>query len=473
MMTFEQIINHLTTSTKTQDYYLQDGQIKISYQALRPFFEQLDHYFAASQITPADCLTLECPNTVPGAITLVYLLSRGYGLMLTPPAGPKEAALELKPLPQFSRYRLRLNPTTSLEPAKFLAVTENEAYQPSLQPTEGKLFLRTSGSMGISKIVVHQQTKLVGNAQNCQERFRITSADRVTLPVPIFHMYGLGAGFLPAVMAGASIDLQENTNILKYLPREQQFDPTIAFFTPSLCEMLLKGKKNPRPYKTVVTAGARINETLFREFAARFGGLVNLYGSTEMGAVAAAEPDDPIDIRATTIGKPMNNVCLELRSSEEEVSSKGELYCQHAYGFEEYINEAGQHLSRAERWYQTGDLAERLPDGLIKVLGRLGNSINRRGYLILFSDVERAMEKIAELEQVVVVRGKQETDQGVQLVAFCVLKRGATLNEAELRQRCFDYLPKYAIPDNIYLLKTLPTLASGKINRRALAEILK
>ena len=64
-------------------------------------------------------------------------------------------------------------------------------------------------------------------------------------PVPVAHMYGFGAEFLPAVMAGASIDLQEKTHLLKYLERERQFQPNIVFATPTLCEILMKGYKSP------------------------------------------------------------------------------------------------------------------------------------------------------------------------------------------------------------------------------------
>jgi len=466
-MTIESFSPSIAQSTNI----ITDGQLSCVYHELPTLFNQFDDYFASAGVTPNQAVAFECSNSVPGALTLLYLLTRGYGLLLLPPPPGKDTSFR-PPLPQFCQTQIIVQPTETLTPSSFLLFEKNNQYQPKPIETKNKLFMRTSGSMGRSKIVVHTHTNLIKNATNCIERFHLEANDKVTLPVPIFHMYGLGAGFLPSILVGASIDLQEKTNILKYLQRERTFAPTVAFFTPNLCEMLIKGKRNPRPYKTVVTAGARIKETIFREFATRFGGLVNLYGSTEMGAIAATEPTDSVEIRATTIGKPMRDVMLELRTDDNEHSTQGELYCQHAYGYEAYLDETGQQISVAETWYQTGDLAERLSDGFIKILGRLGNSVNRRGYLVLFSDIEREIEKIDAVEQVVVVKGQQETEQGPELIAFCVLQRGIVLSDIELRQHCFDYLPKHAIPDHIYLLKTLPTLPSGKINRQALIQKL-
>jgi acyl-CoA synthetase (AMP-forming)/AMP-acid ligase II len=76
---------------------------------------------------------------------------------------------------------------------------------------------------------VHSHDKLLKNAQNCVNRWELDGKDRMTIPVPIFHMYGLGAAFLPGILAGASIDFQANSNLLKYLQREKDFNPNIAW----------------------------------------------------------------------------------------------------------------------------------------------------------------------------------------------------------------------------------------------------
>jgi acyl-coenzyme A synthetase/AMP-(fatty) acid ligase len=297
-------------------------------------------------------------------------------------------------------------------------------------------------------------------------------------------MYGFGAAFLPAVMSGASIDLQEKTNLLKYLDREKPFRPTIAFATPSICEMLLRGYKTPRSnYKVFVTSGQRIGEDLFRNFDSMVSGrLVNQYGSTELGATAGCLPGEALDLRATTIGKPMPDVQLRLDPlpaddwlDGETGIRKGELHCNHPCGFEGYLDEDGEWISKAPRddWYRTGDVGMMRSDGSIVIVGRAAAGVNRRGYLVLLSDIERRMEKLPALSEVVVVAGAGENKQGQRIAAFCVLRQGADLDGTQVRRQCFDLLPHHAVPDEVHVVTSgLPLLPSGKVDRRSLVALI-
>jgi acyl-coenzyme A synthetase/AMP-(fatty) acid ligase len=334
--------------------------------------------------------------------------------------------------------------------------------------------------MGASKIVVHNHQGLLGNAQNCALKYGFNAESRALIPVPVAHMYGFGAEFLPAVMTGAAIDLLEKTNLFKYLDREKQFRPTIVFGTPTICEMLLKGYKTARScYKVFVTSGQRISDEIFRAFDPCVNGrLINQYGSTELGATAACSPGDPLDDRATTIGKPMRGVELRLGSREDNTgrrSSPGELYCRHPYGFEGYVDEDGEWLQQVspDGWYRTGDLATAKPGGSLSVTGRADASVNRRGYLVLLSDIERVMEKLGSLSEVVVVAGKDDSGQGQKIAAFCVPRPTAILDASEIRRHCFDLLPHYAIPDEVHVTATLPVLPSGKVDRQTLTARIR
>jgi acyl-CoA synthetase (AMP-forming)/AMP-acid ligase II len=247
--------------------------------------------------------------------------------------------------------------------------------------------------------------------------------------------------------------------------------------------MFLQRRGEARIYKVAVSAGARLKEDVVRAFDDRFGTLVNLYGSTELGAISAASPDDALDLRATTIGRPMADVTLapasSMQATEQHAVQDGpnsqsaephtdELYCNHPWGFEAYIDEYGHLISPAEAWFKTGDLARFYPDGCVQILGRADNSINRDGYLVLLADIERAMEQIEAIAQVVVLTTPAERQRGQYLAAFCVLQEGMNLDETRIRAQCFDFLPRYAIPDEVFLLDAFPTLPSGKVDRQAL-----
>ncbi len=483
-MTFAKIIEQVTSSAKSQNNILTDGLLTCSYQEIPAILKSIDNHFlkATTEIGLENHLAFECANSVPGALILLYLLKQGYSLVLLPSAGTKAKEPGFKPaIPKFCQYRITVKASLNNEsgqwmeyPENFLRLEKNDQfYSDHAREWPRKLSLRTSGSMGTSKIVVHSQAKLVGNALNCVQRFKLKARDRIVIPVPIFHMYGLGAGFLPAIIAGASIDLQVNTNIIKYLAREEQFNPNTAFLTPALCEMLVRARKSPRPYKLVVTATDKIKEETIRAFDALFGSLVNLYGSTELGAIAACEPNDSLDVRATT-AKPMPNVQMRVDGKNAESDDEariGELYCQHKYGFEAYVDEKGNKLSQAPEWFKTGDLGKVYKNGYVEALGRCDNSVNRSGFLVLFSDIENAMEKIENVEQVVVVATQEEDKRGQQIAAFCVPSQGAVLSDTQIRGACFNILPKYAIPDNVFVVDSWPTLPSGKVDRQAIIEM--
>jgi len=291
-------------------------------------------------------------------------------------------------------------------------------------------------------------------------------------------MYGLGAAFLPAIAAGASIDMQAHANLLRYMERERQFDPNVAFLTPTLCEMLLVGRRASRPYKLVVTAGDRIKAERFLAFETRFGCLVNLYGSTEMGAIAAQTSQDPLEVRMTTVGKPMPGVQIRLNITsterDSEINPVGTLWCQHAYGFEGYVMENGakddQDIPTQSEWFETRDMGRIRQDGYLEVFGRYDQSVNRSGLLVLFADIEQAIETIEGIKRVIVVV-KGESKRGQRLIAFCVPCAGTVVCNTHIRTACFRLLPRHAIPDEVIIVQTLPLLANGKVDRQALVAM--
>ncbi|MDE3088025.1 MAG: acyl--CoA ligase [Chloroflexota bacterium] len=474
-MSFATQLDATARSSASQSNILTDGQFTVSYAALPGLLPTFADYFARHGIERKACLAVECPNSVPGALTLLYLFQQEMSFVLLPPSEQGEQSSEWKPVSYFCQYRLVVkrasadsDETWAHHPDDFLLLEANPDYQPHFSldlDAPGYLYLRTSGSMGASKLVVHTHTTMLNNAQGCVTEYRYTSADRLALPVPIAHMYGLGVGFLPAILAGASIDFVDQTNLFRYLAHEKNFNPTVALVTPTLVGILLKGFQTPRHYRLGITATQRIPEDAFRDFDAAIGGcFVNQLGSSEMGAIAVCAPEDDLAYKATTIGKPLPGVQLKVDENDE-------LYCQHPAGFIGYVDERGQWLQRQtpNDWFRTGDMARRLPNGYFQITGRAGNSMNRRGYLVQFADIERQMEQIPGIVQVIVV-GNGNTER---ITAYCVLRNQQLLTESHIREKCFERLPHYAIPDAVLLLDALPLLPTGKVDRQRLTSMAR
>ncbi len=454
------------------DNELTDGGFSLRYRELAGYFEQFAETFDKWAVEASDCLVLEAGNSLPAALTLAYLLERGQHFLLLP-----ENGLETADAPVFCRYLLKIVPTPQEgqavpPPADFLTLVENPTREPGAGlpgPPAPKLFMRTSGSTGEPKMVMFTQARLHGNCLNCTRRFSLSTDDRVAIPAPIYHMYGLGAALLPSLMAGAGVDLQKSANLLKFIQREGIFKPNVAFMTPSFANTLVKARKSPRPYRLTVTAGDRFRENQFEQYQNMFGPLVQLYGSTELGAIAAGEPGQSLAIRRRHAGLPMPDVRLKITQPSEE--GEGALWCKREYGFEGYVDRRGEVLPDgrdARGWFPTRDTARLSPEGYLEVLGRGDHSVNRDGLLVFFADLEKTIECLEQVEAVAVVAGGEGV-RGKRLIAYCVAAKGSDLSAEAVRGHCFETLPRRAVPDEVRLLESLPLLPNGKVDRVSLA----
>jgi acyl-coenzyme A synthetase/AMP-(fatty) acid ligase len=412
----------------------------------------------------------------------LFLLEKQYSILLLPrqSSGSQE---EGQVIPSFCQYTVQTETLSDdgkvvdlHSPEQFLRLKKNEsslAVHQLVNDTEPKLYLQTSGSTGKPKIVRHSHACIKANSLNCVERLDMSSKDRIAIPVPIFHMYGLGAAFLPGVAARASIDLQKGANLLRYFEREQEFEPNTTFLTPTYCNALSKIHLNGRTYRLTVVAGDRITDDVFSSYESSFGCLVKLYGSTEMGAIAAAHPREPSDVRIKTVGKPMPGVQVnvEERSGEmlEEMENIGKLWCKHEYGFEGYVDNNGELISPCNKdtWFCTNDQGLAWEDGHLVVVGRSDQSVNRDGLLVSLRYVEEAVKSIQGIEAVTVV-AKGESQRGKGIVACCVVTQAAGITEADIRMACFEKLPKRAVPDKVVIIRSFPLLGNGKVDRQRL-----
>lgn len=462
-----------------QSHVLTDGWLDCSYRELGGLLTHIAHFFQKQSITQETAFIFECDNSLHSAVTLLYLLENGYSFLLFPKGRELNPAYKTSPLFYFHVLVTQdegAEVMPLVEPDRYLQVIAHPVTREHLPTQGGKLFLQTSGSTGVPKLVRHSHEKLRENARHCVNRLRLTSQDRVAIPVPIFHMYGLGAAFLPSILVGASLDLQRGANLLKYLKREREFNPNIAFLTPVFADTLVRGRRSVRPYRFSVMAGDRLREGVFAQYEAKFGCLIQLYGSTEMGAIAATSPEDSAYDRENTAGYPMPDVSLRQEQEENPAGIHGDhaakLFCQRDCGFENYIDvnhgevvlDDGTDLSAPSAWFYTKDLGILHDDGRLTVLGRADHSVNRDGLLVFFAEVEKALDKIACVESSVII-SEGEGQRGKAIIAYIVPNASTSCQPEQIRAACFDHLPIRAIPDEFILVESLPLLPNGKVDR--------
>jgi acyl-CoA synthetase (AMP-forming)/AMP-acid ligase II len=481
------LVEWLATAAGVRDRVLTDGLHTVSYAETAPLLEELSRRLTRRGVTRRHPVALECSQTVAGALALLYVLSREHDVVLLPELGDsaKEAGTP-RFIPSFCQWVITASSAQACEsesPLDGLTAEENPGFveEPVIADFQGPdLYLRTSGSTGVPKLTRMSHQKWLNNAQACVERWQLTPDDRLSVPVPIFHSYGFGAAFLPGLLAGSAMDVGSGGNILRYLEREESFVPNVGFLTPALCDMFLGLRKTPRPYRLVVTAGDKVKRETMAGFAPRFGPLLNLYGSAEMGAVSAASPLDPPEQCLGTAGYPLAGIELRVEETGDGIEAAageevGRLYCRQPNGTGGYLiqEERWRFAPRGdEEWFETGDLARLRADGYLEILGRSGLSVKRDGLLVVFADVETAVEKVDGVRRAVVVAAG-ESRRGARLVAVCLVdpERSDLIPDA-VRRQCFDLLPRYAVPDAVVFRDTLPLLPSGKVDRRTLRDLV-
>jgi acyl-coenzyme A synthetase/AMP-(fatty) acid ligase len=427
---------------------LVDGGDHVSGDAWDARIAALREALEATGLQPGDAVTFPCDQTVGHALLLLALLERGLTVILQ--SGERSAHDA-----PFERGTVRWD--NGLE---FRSIDSPDRRRLDVGQY---LLVRTSGSLARAQLVAHDPLRVLANARAVVDRIGLNSADRISLPVPIWHMYGLGAALLPGLLAGACIDLIARANALSFFDRERRFSPTVAFVTPSFAASLLKARRPPRsrPYRLSVSAGDRIDERTFQTWEDCSGALVQLYGTTEMGAVAASSPDMPAAVRATSVGLPFERV-------DCAVDPAGVLQVRSPFAFLGYADASGTPIPTSE-WFTTGDRA-RLAQGRITILGRADLAVNRDGRLMQLEDVERAMQQLDGVERAALV-ADGHGPRGIGLVAFVV--GAAAEDPAALRAALRAALPEWAVPDHVCPIERMPTGPNGKLERATLAALAR
>jgi acyl-CoA synthetase (AMP-forming)/AMP-acid ligase II len=446
-----------------------DDRVCVGFSTALEAIEKLKDCFEAHRARGIGCLAVTVKNDVNHALIVLALIAKRINFFVH-----SSNAANLG-IPHFCDARLVLDAegVEVLQLAQAITLQKNSEYtgqQGMLKPASGAVIFASSGTTGTPKYVYYQSDKLIRNAVKCIERFGVTTTGRVLVPVPISHMYGMGVGMLPAIIAGASLCLVEKNNVVKLIGKLAQFTPDLTLLTPPVCRMLLLLNKKNNAGGIYITAGDRLKKEAHRDFEANYGKLINLYGCTELGAIATSGSDSTAAERAEGIVVPLKEVKVRIAHPE-----KGEISCRHDACFDFYINGSGEEIRARETddsFYNTKDLGLAAEDGKFKVLGRIDHCINRNGFLVSLQEVESAIEQVfAEFNQVVVLSSDAERIAGKALIAVCETRKDYRPDIHNIRSLCKDRMPNHWVPDEFHFVTDLPKLNNGKLDRNALTKL--
>ncbi|MEO6500828.1 MAG: non-ribosomal peptide synthetase [Jatrophihabitantaceae bacterium] len=272
------------------------------------------------------------------------------------------------------------------------------------------------------------------------------------------------------------------------LIREQQV--TTALLPTGLFHMMVDERlADLTGIRQLVVGGDVLSPSHARRFcaaaASTAGSLTNAYGPTEVTVATTtyrlpAEPEDgPAPIGSAMPGTTVRLLDDDLRPVPD--GQPGQLYAGGVGLARGYAGDPGLTATRfvpdprgsGGRLYATGDRAIRRPDGGFEFLARLDGQFKKRGFRVEPAEVERTLQAHPAVRQVIAL-GEGETADTRRLVAVVVLRPGLAAAEAleEVRAHARDVLPEYLVPDRWQALEELPLTSQGKVDRRALLDLI-
>ena len=293
--------------------------------------------------------------------------------------------------------------------------------------------------------------------------------DVILCPSPLFHSFGL-ATFAFAIGLGATVVLPDKFDPEDALALVAEHRATAASMVPVMIRRVValpddvKKRYDVSSMRILLASGAVLSEDLRRAAAELFGDvLYDLYGSTEVGWVAIATPED-MRTRPMTVGKPLQGVDVAVFSPDGRRLPRGDtgaLYIRSKIVFEGYTT--GDSKDEREGYMAIGDLGRVDDDGYLYVESRTDDMVVVGGENVYPIEVEQVIEGIPGVEEVTVL-GVPDDEYGNVLAAFVV----GSVREDQVRDTCLSELASYKVPKRIEVVAELPRTSTGKVLKREL-----
>ena len=340
----------------------------------------------------------------------------------------------------------------------------------------------TSGTTGQPKGATLSHRNILNNGWLVGQAQRLQPADRICVPVPLYHCFGMVMGNLASVTCGAAVVYPSaGFNPKATLAAVEQERCTALYGVPTMFIAALADPEFERfdlsSLRTGIMAGSPCPIEVMRQVVERMGmsGVTIAYGMTETSPVSFQSAlDDPIERRVTTIGRVQPH--LEVKAIDEAGQATprgvpGEL-CTRGYavmlGYWDDPLRTAEAID-AEGWMHTGDLGVIDEDGYGKVVGRIKDMVIRGGENIYPREIEEFLYTHPKIADVQVV-GVPDPRLGEEICAWIRLAPGKSCDEAEVRDFCSGQIAHFKIPRYIRFVEEFPVTASGKVQKFVIRE---
>jgi fatty-acyl-CoA synthase len=359
-----------------------------------------------------------------------------------------------------------------------------DAISAALSPDDPINIQFTSGTTGAPKGATLTHKNIVNNAFFCAQAMALRERDRLCIPVPLYHCFGMVLGNLACIAEGSTMVFPgegfEPLETLKAVAGERC---TALHGVPTMFIAMLD---HPRfaefdlgSLRTGIMAGAPCPIEVMKRVVAEMhmNEVTIAYGMTETSPVSfQSGTDDPLDRRVSTVGRIHPHVEVKIVDDEGRtvsVGATGEL-CTRGYsvmrGYWDDPERTAEAID-AEGWMHTGDLASLDAQGYCNIVGRVKDMLIRGGENIYPAEIEDYLYRHPKV-QMVQVFGVPDPRLGEEVCAWIELKPGQSATEEEIREFCRGQIAHYKIPRYIRFVTEMPMTVTGKAQKFKMREAM-
>ncbi|NOK39477.1 AMP-binding protein [Corallococcus exercitus] len=359
-----------------------------------------------------------------------------------------------------------------------------EARELSLQFDDPINIQYTSGTTGFPKGATLSHHNVLNNGFFVGEVLRYGPEDRVCIPVPFYHCFGMVMGNLACTSHGSAMVIPgEAFDPLAVLQTVQAERCTSLYGVPTMFIAELDhprfGEFDLKSLRTGIMAGSPCPVEVMKQVQSRMHmeEVTICYGMTETSPVSTQNPlDDTLEKRVATVGRVHPHLEVKVVDPDSgavvPLGQPGEL-CTRGYSVMlGYWNNAEATAAAIDRagWMHTGDLATMDAEGYVKIVGRIKDMIIRGGENVYPREVEEFLHTHAEVSEAQVI-GVPSVKYGEEVMAWVRLKSGATLTAEALTAFCTGRISTFKIPRHWKFVDSFPMTVTGKVQKFRMREV--